>query len=140
MSEIRVLHAVDKKKTIYGAGDEYAFLADGSHTNGRYFIMEAVVPPGGGPPPHVQTREEEAFYILEGEVTFFGDNQTIRASTGSFLHIPSGAVHNFKNESDTTARMLIFFAPAGIEGMFDEMAADPESYAAIGREYGVEFL
>ena len=140
MSEVRVVRPTDEKKTIYGAGDEYAFLAAGDETNGRYFIMEALVPPGAGPPPHRQTREEEAFYVLEGTVTFRANDETIEAGPGTFLHIPSGAVHNFINESAEPARMLIFFAPPGIEVMFDEMAADPDSYVAIGREYGVEFL
>jgi hypothetical protein len=48
--------------------------------------------------------------------------------------------HNFKNESAENARMLIWFAPAGIEKMFARMAADPERYAEIAKEYGVEFV
>ena len=69
---IRVVHATDPAKMIIGAGDEYRYLATGDQTDGQYFLVEAVVPPGGGPPLHVQTREEEAFYILEGTLTFYG--------------------------------------------------------------------
>jgi len=50
-------------------GDVYRFLATGEDTNGKYALLEAIVPPGGGPPPHVHSREEEGFYILEGEIT-----------------------------------------------------------------------
>ena len=39
-----------------------------------------------------------------------------------------------------TARMVFFFVPAGTEAMFEKMAADPENYISIGREYGVEFV
>jgi len=54
----------------------YRFLATGENTNGKYAIWEAIVPPGGGPPPHVHSREEEGFYILEGEITLHaGDKQ-----------------------------------------------------------------
>ena len=42
----------------------------GDDTNGKYALWEAIVPPSGGPPPHVHSREEEGFYILEGEITF----------------------------------------------------------------------
>ena len=50
----------DRRKVIYGAGDEYHYFAAGAETDGHYFLSEGVVPPGGGPPPHIQTREEEA--------------------------------------------------------------------------------
>ena len=140
MGKVKVLYRGSPKKTLHGAGDEYAFLADGSETNGRYFIMEALVPPGGGPPPHIQTREEEAFYIIEGTVTFWAEDERIEAGPGTFLHIPPDAVHRFLNEGPGTARMLIFFAPAGMEGLFDELAADPSDMEAIGARYGVTYL
>ena len=57
-------------RTIAVVGDVYRFLATGNETNGKYAIWEAIVPPGGGPPLHVHSREEEVFYILEGEITF----------------------------------------------------------------------
>lgn len=135
-----IIRHEDEKKTIYGAGDEYAYLATGRETDGSYFMMHAVVPPGGGPPPHIQTREEEGFYVLEGRVTFWIEGEREEADAGTFLHVPRGVAHNFKNESEHDARMLIWFAPAGIEEMFARMAADPDRYAEIAREYGVEFV
>lgn len=140
MSAVRVLHADDHAEVIHGAGDSYRYLIRGTQSNGQYFVVEGVVPPGGGPPLHVQTREEEAFYILEGEVTFYADGERIVARTGSFVHIPRGVAHRFENEGDAKARMLFWFSPAGIEGMFDKMAVDPDNYASIGPEFGVEFL
>ena len=138
--KVKFVRPGDEKTTFRGAGDEYSVLATGEDTAGDYFIMEAVVPPGGGPPPHIQTREEEAFYVLEGEVVFQADGERIVAEKGAYLNVPRDVPHYFKNESDKTARMLIFFAPAGIEGMFDRMAADPENYMAAGAEFGVEFV
>ncbi len=105
--------------------------------SGRYFFVEAMVPPGGGPPPHVQTREEEGFY---GELVFRAAGKRVLARPGTFVHVPRGVPHQFTNESDKTARMVFFFVPAGIEGMFEKMAADPENFAAIGKEYGVDFV
>ena len=64
---IRVIHPTDEVRVVFGAGDEYRYLATGHVTDGEYFLVEAIVPPGGGPPSHIQTREEEAFYILAGE-------------------------------------------------------------------------
>ena len=143
---VTVVRPGDKRKAIFGAGDEYYYFATGKETDGHYFFFEGIVPPGGGPPPHIQTREEEAFYILEGEVVFHADGEKVVATAGTFLNIPKGVVHNFRNESDAAARMLIFFAPSGIEDMFEEAAAvdpnamDMEMLSAIGEKYGVEFV
>ena len=139
MSHALVIRPGDDRETISGAGDEYRFLATGQETNGRYFLMEGIVPPGGGPPPHIQTREEEGFYILEGTVRFWVDGEVIDASVGTFLHVPRGMLHSFRNESNETARVLFFFAPSGIEEMFSRMGVTPELYAEIANEYGVEF-
>ena len=80
--------------------------------------MEAIVPPGGGPPPHVHSREEEGFYVLEGEITFRVGEEVIRATAGTFANMPIGSLHSFRNESNQTAKMLITTAPAGLEEMF----------------------
>ncbi|MGI9628522.1 MAG: cupin domain-containing protein [Longimicrobiales bacterium] len=133
------LHAADPSTTIKGAGDTYRYLATGAQTNDSYFMMEALVPPGGGPPPHIQTREEEGFYVLEGTVTFWTDDDEIEVGTGGFVHVPRGALHNFKNRTQEDARMLIWTAPAGIEVMFSKMAKDPGRLAEVAAEYGVIF-
>ena len=107
-------------RTIAVVGDIYRFLATGDDTNGKYALLEAIVPPGGGPPPHVHSREEEGFYILAGEITFTIGDQRLVASAGMFANIPVGTPHSFKNESGKPAKMLISVAPAGLEKMFFE--------------------
>src|SRR5437870_4122837 len=108
-------------RTIAVVGDVYRFLATGEDTNGKYAMCEAIVPPGGGPPPHVHSREEEGFYILEGEITFTVNGERIVAKAGTFANMPVGTPHSFKNESDRPAKMLISVAPAGLEQMFFEV-------------------
>jgi len=110
-----------KGRTVAVVGDVYRFLATGDDTNGQYALFEAVVPPGGGPPPHVHSREEEGFYVLDGEITFTVNGERIVASAGTFANMPVGTPHAFKNESDRPARMLISVAPAGLERMFFEV-------------------
>src|SRR5262249_18157319 len=108
-------------RTIAVVGDVYRFLATGEDTNGKYALWEAVGPPGGGPPPHVHRREEEGFYVLEGEITFLIGDQRLAASAGVFANMPVGTPHSFKNESGQPAKMLISVAPAGLEQMFFEV-------------------
>src|ERR1700676_784665 len=71
-------------RTIAVVGDVYRFLATAEDTNGKYALWEAIVPPGGGPPPHVHSREEEGFYILEGEVTVQVGAERIVGTAGMF--------------------------------------------------------
>lgn len=118
-------------RTVASAGDVYRFLATGDDTGGAYAIWEAVVPPCGGPPPHVHSREDEGFYVLEGEVTFTVNGRRVVATAGTCAHMPPGVPHYFRNESDRPARMLILVAPAGFEQMFFEVGRElPEGAAA----------
>ena len=108
-------------RTIAVSGDVYRFLAVGEDTDGKYALWEAIVPPGGGPPPHVHSREEEGFYVLEGEITFQIDGERLVAGAGTFANMSVRTPHSFKNESDQPAKMLVFVAPAGLERIFFEV-------------------
>jgi quercetin dioxygenase-like cupin family protein len=142
-------------RTIAVVGDVYRFLATGENTGGKYAIWEAIVPPGGGPPPHVHSREEEGFYILDGEITLTVNGEKIVAGAGTFANMPVGTPHSFTNASDRPARMLISIAPAGLEKMFLEigtpMATGATTAPAPAKEeiakmveaaprYGIELL
>jgi quercetin dioxygenase-like cupin family protein len=141
--------------TVDAVGDRYSFLATGETTGGQYALWHAVVAPGGGPPPHIHRREDEAFYVLEGTLSFFADGQRLVRGPGSFIHLPRGLQHQFKNETDRPVRVLIQVAPAGLEGMFVETGREvtelsspisPASREEIDRllvvapRYGVEII
>lgn len=113
-------------RTISVVGDIYRFLATGEETDGKYAMWEAIVPPGGGPPPHVHSREEESFYVLEGEITFLVGEEQVVATAGTFANMPVGSLHSFKNNTDKVARMIISVAPAGLEQMFFEVGQPVE--------------
>src|SRR5262249_28882916 len=140
-------------RTLAVVGDVYRFLATSEDTNGKYALLEAIVPPGGGPPPHVHSREEEGFYILDGEITFTIGDKRLVASAGMFANMPVGTPHSFKNESTRPAKMLISVAPAGLEQMFFEFGVplpegsttalpptkeEIEKLLAIAPRYGIE--
>ncbi|MBI2422249.1 MAG: quercetin 2,3-dioxygenase [Candidatus Hydrogenedentes bacterium] len=111
-------------------GDRYRLLACKEQTDSTYGFMEARVLPGGGPPPHVHSREEEGFYVLEGEMVFYCDGEKHIAGPGAFVHLPKGTTHRFHNESDAETRMLVIMAPGGMEKMFTEIGipvSDPNA-------------
>lgn len=140
-------------RLIGAVGDIYRFIATGDETGGRYTLVEATVPPGGGPPPHIHSREEETFYVVEGEVTFQIGDETTVCGPGSFVHVPIGNLHAFKNESPRAAKMLITFSPSGLEEMFFEngrelhigespkptSAEEVERLLAAAAKYGIEY-
>ena len=82
--------------------------------------MEAIVPPGGGPPPHIHTREDETFYVLEGEIEFVLGDDVVTATAGAFVNVPRGTVHCFRNTGTEGARLILTFTPANMEHFFEE--------------------
>src|SRR5688500_12550784 len=61
------------------AGDRVTILVTGNQTGGAYAFFDAFVVPEGGMPPHIHHREAEAFYVLEGTVTFQVGERTFPA-------------------------------------------------------------
>jgi len=100
-----------------GPGDRVSFLATGADSQGGCFIVEGIASPGGGPPPHIHHREDESFFILEGNLTFQAGRETIHSKPGDFVHVPRGTVHSFKNEGTEPCRALVIISPAGPTGM-----------------------
>lgn len=133
-------------------GDLYRLLATTEDTGGTYALWETTAMPGlPGPPPHVHHNEDEAFYVLEGEIELFVDGAVSTAGPGAFVNIPRGTLHTFKNAGATPARMLGMVAPGGFEGFFEEVgepATDPskppegppdvEKVLATAPKYGLE--
>ena len=95
--------------------------AVGAETGGTLSVYEFVTPPRtAGPPLHLHRGWDEAFYVLEGELTFLVDGRTHNAPAGSFVFVPRGVLHTFWNASAAPARNLPVFTPAGIEDYFEE--------------------
>lgn len=143
MAEPRKLKVVRPGEggTVQVVGDTYRFLAVGGDTDRTYFVMEATISPGAGPPLHVHAREEEGFYVLDGELEFHADGTTLRAGPGTFLNLPQGSRHRFQNVGDRPARMLILCAPGGIEGFFTEADGQgPEALTKIAERFGITIL
>jgi quercetin dioxygenase-like cupin family protein len=152
----RLVHRPAETGPAYwGPGDHYTFLITGEETDGAYFAMEALVPPGGGPPPHMHTREDETFYLVDGEIEFVLGEDTVTAGPGDFVNVPRGIVHCFRNVGTETARMVLTFTPAGMERFFEETLEPapndpvdvPDNVAEVAARYeeaaprhGLEFV
>lgn len=126
----QAVHATGASPRIVRAGDAtqlwvlgilLTIKADSDVTGGGYVITEDFVLPGHGVPLHVHTREDEAMYVVEGEVNItIGDLQRT-ATPGDVAHMPRNVPHRFQNLSDKPARLVLMFSPGGIEGLFREI-------------------
>ena len=131
--------------------------ATNKQTGERYSVVEILAPDGYGSVLHVHHQEDEGFYILEGEMTFYVGDQIIKARPGSYLFGPRDVPHAFTVDSGP-ARLLFIFSPAGLEGLIREMGeparsmtvppqpeeepdeAEMERMAAIVARYGAKIL
>ncbi len=89
--------AAAEGRSIWVIGDRYTIKCDGNDTSGAFALIEAVVPPGNGPPPHIHSREDEAFYVLEGELQFYLEDSSFAATAGSWVMLARHTLHFFKN-------------------------------------------
>ena len=138
------------------AGDIYTIKTSGRETGGAYSVMEAIIPPQKGPPPHRHSREEESFFVIDGEMEFVADGVHSFGEKGTWVTLPRGSLHYFKNVGQTPARMLILAVPAGLEDYFIEVSQtagtfsedqppvfDPEQIEKMIRiapKYGIEIV
>src|SRR5947209_12440522 len=100
--------------TTYRArGGLYTLISPAVTTSGAYSLWEATNPPGTGVPPHIHSGEDEAFYILAGQYTFWTSGSVHECGPGEFLLVPRGMPHGFQNDGSADAHALIVQSPGG---------------------------
>jgi mannose-6-phosphate isomerase-like protein (cupin superfamily) len=136
----------------FGALTEIKATAE--QTGGLLSILEITEPPDMEGPLHVHHREDEGFWILEGDVTFEVGGQTIPAGAGDFVFGPRGIPHRY-TVGPSGCRMLYIMTPGGFEKLVREMSVpaqgrtlpppsdeepDWEHVAAVAKANGCELL
>ena len=90
-------------------------------TNGSFGLLEIVVPPGHGSPWHVHPEEDEWFYVLDGNITFYVGDTRLDLTAGGFAFGPKGVPHTFIGAGPEPAKALVGFAPMQFEGFLREV-------------------
>jgi mannose-6-phosphate isomerase-like protein (cupin superfamily) len=102
-------------------GSVMAFKAVAAQTGGDFSLMERTLPPGGRrPPAHRHVNCSEAFFVLDGQISFELEDQSLSGGPGDFLLVPRGAAHTFGNAGAGPARLLVLHAPA-MDAYFEEL-------------------
>ena len=112
---------------------------------GRYAVFHLDAPPMSGPPLHVHSREDEFFYVLEGELVFEVDGVCHTVRAGGSVGLLRGVPHRYQNFTSQTARLLIVTTPGEFAHFFEEMDAitppggmpDMERLRVIDAKYGI---
>ena len=117
-------------------------------TGGAFGLMEHwSMPPGFASPYHTHSREDEAFYLIEGEMAFICDGVWHRGGPGTYVFGPRGLAHGFKVVGNSPARMLLLCSPGGFESFVMELGApladpiapsDMVRLMATAERYGIE--
>lgn len=129
------------------------FKAAGADTNGRFWLMEYLVGPGTMVLLHSHEREDQAWYVIEGELRCTVGELTFRAPRATFVYIPRGVLHSLAVVT-SCARLLVLGTPSGAEHYFWETGEpagaltlpvrqrplDPDRLAAARATYGVQVL
>jgi quercetin dioxygenase-like cupin family protein len=144
----------DEGEALWFLGFLATIKASSQTTGGRVAVIEHLARKGAGSPLHVHRREDEWFYVTEGELTFWVGGQVTEAPAGSFVYGPRDIPHTFEVSSDE-ARFLLVAEPAGMEAFMRTLAEpaqaltlppppseppDQERLATVAAEYGLEIL
>jgi len=138
----------EQQEAYWWQGSLIEIKARAEGTGGALGLVDGRFYRGFGPPLHVHTREDEAMYVLEGEIRFRQGEEEFVAGPGRWVWQPRGVPHAFTVQSET-ARALVVVTPGGFERMFavggvpvaespepPEHAYDPAAAAAVADEFG----
>ena len=127
--------------------------ATGEQTGGAFTLIDNVGPSGGESPYHVHHNEDEAFYVLEGEMTVYVGGEKIKAEPGTWVYGPREVPHGFRIGGASPVRFLLLYTPAGFEQFFVEVGepareltlptAEPpnmERLISLAPKYDIEIL
>lgn len=137
---------VQSGTTVSWLNSTYKILLTPQESDGHLGIFESVSAPNSGPPRHIHHKEDETFYILQGEVLFWVDGETFTKGPGDVAFVPRGKEHTFHVVGTEPARLLTMVTPGGFEGFFPKMARggyripdDMPVVAEIAGSYNLEF-
>ena len=113
-------------------------------TNGGFGLVDSLMPPGFASPYHTHQLEDEAFYVVAGNMAFVCDGQWTIAGPGTFVFGPRGLAHGFKVLGDQPAHMLLICSPGGFEQFVVELSEpapappDMAKLVAVAAKYHIE--
>lgn len=144
----QIVHTPAGRGTLLDVmGTSVEVKVDAGQSAGALNLFEIVAPPGSFVPPHLHRREDETFFVLEGQLEAEAEGRVEVISAGGSIFLPRNGVHSWKTAGSTTCRFLVISNPSGMDRYFPEIATrpgqnppTPEQLVAISLKYGIEFV
>jgi len=128
-------------------GETTIFVRAAADSTGGSFTLLEEVHPLLDTPSHVHSREDEMFYVVEGDHVFVCGDEEFQLGPGGLVFLPRGIPHAHRRLVPGAGRLLSILTPAGLEGFFRILAQATrnggpmdEAYARASREYGITWL
>lgn len=104
------MHPPDGGRLVDLGQDKVLVKVEPTPSSG-FAMVEYVLAPGNGPGQHAHEDCNETYVVLEGELVFRLGRERHVLPPGGMVHVPAGAVHGFRNETDQPVRFLWLFYP-----------------------------
>ena len=141
----------------WAMGSLFEHLVGAAETEGRLGVSLVTQPPGVATPLHRHTHEAEAFFILEGNVSYRAGEETFELDDGCFIYLPRAVPHAFRIRGNAPTRFVALTAPGGLMGLYDEVGIPAQErrlpgedgqsleveipkWAEVGPRYGLEVV
>jgi quercetin dioxygenase-like cupin family protein len=109
------------RQATWVLGSLFERVASGAETGGAFGLSLVTQPAGTATPLHVHAAEAEAFYMLDGTMTYRAGEETYHLSQGSFIYLPTGVPHAFRVTGTSPVRFLAIVSPGGLMDLYDEV-------------------
>jgi mannose-6-phosphate isomerase-like protein (cupin superfamily) len=144
----------DPKRAYWFQGALFMVHLDSTDTEGRFVLLQTLSPPGHTPPLHVHHETDQAWFVLEGELTVYLPGASSVHGPGSVAYGPRGVPHTHPVTSGVPARVLEVSSPAGFERFLEAVGApaatltlpeageppDLERISFVAADFGIELL
>ena len=129
-----VTRQADGSRAVWAMGSLFEHLAEASETDGALGVSIVTQPPGIATPLHRHTREAEAFYVLDGTISYRAGDELFELTAGSFIYLPQGVPHAFRIRGDRPSRVLALTVPGSLMGLYDEVGKPAPEHRLPGRD------
>jgi mannose-6-phosphate isomerase-like protein (cupin superfamily) len=140
-------------QSVWSLGGRFTTKLAGNDSEGRFALIEALAFQSTEPPLHIHHREDEAWYVLDGKMTFYVQDEELEATAGAFVFAPMGIPHTFTVDVEPT-RVLVLAAPGGFEQFALELGElarsddrpstlampHPDVLGPVAKRYGIEVV
>jgi len=145
LTKPRIHHVPAGEGTCIAWSGEMRVKVGAAQSGDEITVIENLkIPAGAGPGLHIHEKENELYYVLDGEFEFVCGDDRVCGGPGTFVFAPRGLPHRFKNIGSAPGRMLVSFTPGGIEGFFTELSAqtalNPQILGEIAGRYGITLV